>query len=282
MFKAAFCATRPWLAYAGIANFQTPDQQPRVWLWDLERQHVLLEMPLPGLCTGLALSEDGSQLVTAVSGDDNAETLALWELPGGRRLAVYPAAQGSQRPGSQFAVTRDFRLAARFNASLQVMQVFELASGAKLWTASAPPENQFMEAAFSADGRFLAACRPHNSHGLPVGKPALHRVSSLVRRRWRLEFLEFLDLAQVLEGLFRLGFVHDAQREADMYDHIVADLRLRHVGQAHFLDHPAEADLAGPLQIGAGDAEDFARDCETHVQPFCLRWPAPSRAAATA
>jgi len=80
-----------------------------------------------------------------------------------------------------------------------------------------------------------------------------------------LKFGQVVHLAQVLEHLVRLGFVHDAQGETDMHDHVIAHLDFGHEAQVGFLDHAPKAHLpdAGQIVI-AGYAEHLTWNCEAH------------------
>lgn len=156
-FKAAFSPTQTWLAFAGIAGSGSTNQAWRIWLWDLETRQVIAELPLTGPCVGLAFSEDGRSLISASAGGEEQGTITQWEVPTGRRLAQHRAPQGSQRPGSQFAVSSDLRLGARTDRDLQVLHVFDFSSGSELWTARASPGNGFQDLTFSPGGRYLAA-----------------------------------------------------------------------------------------------------------------------------
>ena len=79
------------------------------------------------------------------------------------------------------------------------------------------------------------------------------------------KFAQLLHLAQILEDLLGLGFIHAAEGEADMDDDVIADLGLGHVGEADFLEDAAEINFAGAHQrVFAADAGDFAWNCQTH------------------
>ena len=55
--------------------------------------------------------------------------------------------------------------------------------------------------------------------------------------------VELAHLAEDLERLQRRLLVEALQGEADVHDGVLADLEVRHVGQAHLLGHAAEVDL---------------------------------------
>ena len=63
-----------------------------------------------------------------------------------------------------------------------------------------------------------------------------------------------------LEDLRRLLLVDDADGEADVDEHVVADLRLGHVGEADLLDDAAEAHPAH-RHAAAGSSVDLQRSC---------------------
>ncbi len=65
----------------------------------------------------------------------------------------------------------------------------------------------------------------------------------------------------MLENARRLRLVQQRDRESDMNQHMIPDLRLGDERELNFLDHAAEIGPPGAAQrIVAGDADDPARD----------------------
>ena len=76
---------------------------------------------------------------------------------------------------------------------------------------------------------------------------------------------QLLHLAQILEDLLGLRFVHPAEGEADVDDDVIADLGFGDVGEADFLEDAAEVNFAGAHQgVFATDAGDFTWNSQTH------------------
>jgi hypothetical protein len=70
-----------------------------------------------------------------------------------------------------------------------------------------------------------------------------------------LQFLQLIHFAQVFEHLHGFFFVHPADGETHMHDHVVAHAGFRDIGQIYFLLDAAKADLARALQgVFVGDA----------------------------
>ena len=75
----------------------------------------------------------------------------------------------------------------------------------------------------------------------------------------RFEPVEVSHLAEIAERLLGFLGVDRADRKADVDEHVIADFRLRHAGEAHLLDDSAEADATGAQEgIVACDIEDLS------------------------
>ncbi len=146
--RAAFSPTEPLLAYGSSSGFPPTNFVSRVRIWNLKTQRRVAELPLEFLCTGLAFSPDGAQLVTST-----LNFLTLWDARTGAKLKAYPF--GSQHSiGTPVSVTPDFRLVAQSYSTGRV-RVFDLAEGRERWNTNAA--TAMIEAvALSGDGRLLA------------------------------------------------------------------------------------------------------------------------------
>ena len=122
------------------------------------------------------------------------------------------------------------------------------------------------------DGVGLAAAdlherpRPRDQRADRAGPaPACRLASRILVDELHDSAIPEVELAQQLERLLRFVFVDDVERESGVHDDVVADHRLGHVGQADFLDDPAEADTTGPRdQIVTAEREDLAGNGEAH------------------
>ena len=80
------------------------------------------------------------------------------------------------------------------------------------------------------------------------------------------ELVELVHLFEELEDALRLGLVDARQGEADVDEHVLADLHLGHVLQADALADAAEIDLAHEHVVLAVGLDHFAGNAEAHEQ----------------
>ena len=86
-----------------------------------------------------------------------------------------------------------------------------------------------------------------------------------------LEFVQLVHLVQEFEDALGLRLVDRVEGEADVDQHVFADLRLRHMFQADALEDAAEIDLAHEDVVFAIGFHDFAGNAQTHVVfPLCV------------
>lgn len=72
---------------------------------------------------------------------------------------------------------------------------------------------------------------------------------------------DFPDLIEVFENSLGLGLVDSGNREADVDEHVVADLRFGSVGQVDFFHDASELDAShAKIRIFALKFEDFSGD----------------------
>ena len=152
--KAAFSPTEPLLAFAGsdLAPDASASDYTRLYLWNTATRQMVAELPMEGFCRGLAFSPDGQTLVTSTEGDEGQ--LTVWHLPEGMKLRSFKAEQNGANPGTAFAVSPDFRLAA-LGLTGGAVHVVELENGREVWQAKGDG-NSLGAAAFSPDGKILA------------------------------------------------------------------------------------------------------------------------------
>jgi serine/threonine protein kinase/WD40 repeat protein len=146
--RVAFSPTEPLLAYGAGSGFPPTNFVSRVRLWNLKTHRQVAELPLEFLCTALAFSPDGAQLVTST-----VNSLTLWDVRTGARLKTYPGGS-RQQLGTPVSITPDFRLVAQASWPGQV-RVFDLTQEKERWNTNA--SNAGVDAvALSGDGRWLA------------------------------------------------------------------------------------------------------------------------------
>jgi type II secretory pathway pseudopilin PulG len=108
---AAFSPRAPLLAFSVEPRESTYRQnQGSVWLWDCTTRQIVTNLPLGGICRGLAFSRDGETLATFTQQSESA--LTLWRVPEGRRLKTYPIGLTQAGVGAGFAVADDLSIAA--------------------------------------------------------------------------------------------------------------------------------------------------------------------------
>jgi WD40 repeat protein len=189
VIRAAFSPTEPLLAFAGVdlAPDATSDNTPRLYLWNTQTRQMVAEMPLRGLCSGLAFAPDGQSLVTATYGSEGQ--LAVWRMPEGALVKEFTVEQRGTNPGTPFAVSPDMKLVA-LGLEGGAVHVVELQNGREVWRAKG--EGNFLGAvAFSPDGKILATSGAFNvsdlrlwdvATGTEIGKLTGHTqwISSLL------------------------------------------------------------------------------------------------------
>src|SRR5690349_19727073 len=96
----------------------------------------------------------------------------------------------------------------------------------------------------------------------PLQRHGTHRCTS----SWpHLKLAQLVHLSKVREHAGGFLSIDDADGEAHMHDHIVAECRFWHVGKVHRFDDPAEAHPAGSCQwVIAYHAHDFSWDGQAH------------------
>lgn len=152
--RAAFSPTAPLLAFTGIDL--SPDAaanvSSRLYLWNFATRQMVAEIPLEGVCVGIAFTRDGQSLVTSTQGVNGQ--LAVWRMPGGELSRVIKTEQRSTLPGTGFALSPEGTLAA-LGTDGGGVHVVDLRNGAETWRAK-ETSNTLTSAAFSPDGRILA------------------------------------------------------------------------------------------------------------------------------
>jgi WD40 repeat protein/serine/threonine protein kinase len=152
---AVFSPRAPVLAISGTElTARGTVQSHFVILWNLTTQQVEQRFEFPARCVSLHFSSDGRVLVTSTESPD--DTMTLWQIPGGRKLATYPVQQSF--PGMirySISLTADLQRAAHRVAANKIRAV-DLRTGTERWTAHAAQE-RIMALAFSPDGKILAS-----------------------------------------------------------------------------------------------------------------------------
>ena len=146
--RVAFSPTEPLLAYGAGSGFPPTNFVSRVRIWHLKTHRQVAEFPLEFLCTALAFSPDGTQLVTST-----VNSLTLWDVRTGAKLKTYPGGS-RQQLGTPVSITPDFRLVAQASWPGQV-RVFDLTQEKERWNTNASPAG-VDAVALSGDGRWLA------------------------------------------------------------------------------------------------------------------------------
>jgi serine/threonine protein kinase/WD40 repeat protein len=147
----AFSPTAPLLAFSSISGPPT-ERLAKVQLWDSENQRLVGEILLGARCLGLAFSADGHLLATATA--EPEQQIALWQVPGGNKLASFNKPVAGEDEAIPLTVTADMKLAA-YGSRGGVVHVCDLTSGRDLWSAKAAVHH-LMALAFSPDGKKLA------------------------------------------------------------------------------------------------------------------------------
>jgi len=154
--RAVFSPSEPLLAFTGDGLSASGDLQVTLHLWNTATRQTVADLPLDGDCVGLAFAKDGRTLVTSTFGNTNS--LTLWRMPDGVKLASYPSDIKHVGPTTSFAATADLSLAAYATGESpgERIAVMDLRTGTNLWTAVAA--KVFITAlAFSPDGKTLAS-----------------------------------------------------------------------------------------------------------------------------
>jgi WD40 repeat protein len=147
---AVISPVSPLLAFTGVSFDPSGRQQARLRLWNLVNRQVIAEKPLDGECMHLAISQDGSTMVTVTRGNRATYNfgghITLWRLPEATELQKYPL---PNQP-SAFAVTPDLTRAA---LSMDGIRLLDLNDGRELWHKERGADTL----AFSPDGKLLAS-----------------------------------------------------------------------------------------------------------------------------
>src|SRR5215203_5926177 len=101
----------------------------------------------------------------------------------------------------------------------------------------------------------------------PPRRLDIHRGTSWRRR---LQLIELVHAIEKLEHTTGLVLVKPRQGEADIDDHILADLDRRDVLQADVLRDPAKVDFPHEDVVLAVSRDDLARNPETHRCTFSV------------
>jgi len=127
--RAAFSPTEPLLAYAASLS---KSNQPtyRLRLWNTDTQAKAGEWLLPGNCAGLAFSQDGHTLLTAI--DEPAPQLMLWDLQNKTLRSRIPNVAMRKTIGTPFAASRDLHWVASATADDQI-RVMDMVAGRVAW-----------------------------------------------------------------------------------------------------------------------------------------------------
>jgi len=164
--RAVFSPTEPLLAFTTAANSVNKSRwlapatrrDPHVGdenhlnFWNAATRQLVAEIPLDGVCQGLAFSQDGRTLVTSAAYDK----ITLWRVSDGTPLASHPSEKlHADHLGTSFAATPDLSVAAY--ASQERVRVVDLRNGKELWTAVRSEERERVCAcALSPGGKILA------------------------------------------------------------------------------------------------------------------------------
>ena len=131
----------------------------RVILWDVAARRALRTLT-PGTTATpsgpLFFSEDGQTLATAIFGVRGPGEIALWRVATGEKLTSHPLPNAEVPRFTNFAVSRDLKLAAYTTAADVQVHVLDLTSGKKRWSARAAVERT-LALSFSPDGKILAS-----------------------------------------------------------------------------------------------------------------------------
>jgi eukaryotic-like serine/threonine-protein kinase len=150
--RAAFSPAESLLAFTSSRFTASGKGQNTLRLWNAATRQMVAEMPLDGLCEGVAFAQDGRTLVTS-SGKGH---ITIWRIPEGAKLTSYPSEQRSGlAPATGFAATSDLVLAAYGTESGRV-HVMNLHDGKELWSAVAS-KLYITALTFSPDGKTLAS-----------------------------------------------------------------------------------------------------------------------------
>ena len=181
--KARFSPTSPVLAFT-VMNERGPQRTAAgaVRLWDAGQQQYLTNLPISGMCRGIAFSSDGARLLVA------SDMARIWSLSDGRELATCPMPQ-TDMGGFEIAASPDLSLVA-CAARGGKLALLDMATGTERWNVTAADET-VRALAFSPDAKILAsgagfvesAIRLWDvSHGTEIRRLEGHRtwVSSLV------------------------------------------------------------------------------------------------------
>jgi serine/threonine protein kinase/WD40 repeat protein len=155
--RVAFSPRGELLALSAVTGAALTHPQHKVHLWNGATKQIVagFELPLGGLCTGLAFSDDGQRLVTYAAGPTNE--VAVWRIPTGAKLTSYqvPAwGVGQGTAGTPFAIDRGGTVAAV--APDHTIHLIDLSEGKTRWTRRAADES-VKALALSPDGRILAS-----------------------------------------------------------------------------------------------------------------------------
>ena len=128
--RATFSPTEPLLAYAATSLSKSNQPTYRLRLWNTATQAKASEWLLPGNCTGLAISQDGRTLLTAI--DEPNPQLMLWDMRDKTLRSSVPAVRMGWTIGTPFAASRDLHWAACATAEDQI-RVTDLTTSRVTW-----------------------------------------------------------------------------------------------------------------------------------------------------
>jgi len=151
--RATFSPTESLMAFTSLNLPASGKQEASLRLWNTATRQTVAQIPMDGLCAGLAFSQDGRTLVTSTGSG-----IILWRVPEATKLASYPSEQFADfdaAPLAGFAATPDLGLVAYGTGSGQVC-VMDLHDGKRLWTAPAS-RDKVSALALSPDGKTLAS-----------------------------------------------------------------------------------------------------------------------------
>ena len=199
----AFSPTQPLLACVKEEHAAADDLRFAVRLWNVTRQHIVLELPLDGACKGLAFSGDGKTLVAATRSlfpstltEPIQGSITVWNVADGTRISHQPAYAYPQENlrGSAFALTADGQVALHpirapeyeTRPATNGFRAMYLESGKEKWQASAAVGggSVITALAVSPDGKMAASAAGYTAEpvclwdmesGRQVGRLSGHR-----------------------------------------------------------------------------------------------------------
>ena len=167
-------------AFAPNGEIVTGDQDGTIRTWLTSSDPVRVELPRPNerRLRDVSFDQKGQRIVTA----SEDRTARIWALPGARVLHVL---SHGRQPGDwveSARFSRDGRLVLTAGAD-GTAKVWRASSGALLATVGQPQGTALLDAAFSPDGRFVAAGGVARGDGGPVVRLWRWRQRKLVMER---------------------------------------------------------------------------------------------------